>query len=727
MESRVESREAVDINLQNLQLAIKRRWLAAAGVFGFVLGLSTIVTLLQAPLYQAEGKLLLKKPSETSSLNPEKYEPRLEPLSAESNPVSTESEIVSSIPLAQKTIAALTLKDEEGKPLKPTALISQLTLKNIPATDVLQVAYESKDPQEAAAVVNKLMSAYVDYNIQSNRAEASAAEDFIVKQLPQTESTVRAAEASLRRFKERHQIVSLEHEAISAVEVLKELQDQITLAEAALVQTQGRATKLQKEIALTSQDVVPINSLKESPGIQKTLAELQRVEGDLVVLQTRFEDTYPEVQKLQQKRNALKQLLEGRIGQMLGNSKQVSNRNLEAGELQQKLAEDLVRAEVERLSLSNRLKFLAQARTNYRQRATVLPQLEQQQRELERQVRAAQATYELMLKKLQELRVEQNRNIGNASIIETALVPETPLLGKRVMTLGLGGIAAILLAIATITLLELSDASIKTLREIKQLFGYTLIGSIPQLGKFIKLKPERQQDCPVPELAVRNSPRSLTAEAYRMLQANLRFLNLDRPLKAVVVTSSVPKEGKSTVCANLAVAIAQLGRRVLLIDADLRSPIQHHIWQQTNVEGLSHVLVGGTDFQAAVEQVMPNLHVLTAGVVPPNPMALIDSQRMAALVSSLSDRYDFVIIDAPPLVVAADALTLGKITDGILLVARLGVVDYTNAAAAREALKCSCQTVLGVVANSVPSENRPYSSFHSQSQDNLDTTVVSSR
>lgn len=724
----MESREALDINLQNLQLAIKRRWLAAAGVFGFVLGISTIATLLQTPLYQAEGKLLLKKPSATASLNPEKYEPRLEPLSIESNPVSTESEIISSIPLAQKTIAALNLVDEEGELLDPTALISKLKLKNIPATDVLQVAYEGKNPQQAAAVVNKLMRVYVDYNVQSNRAEASAAEDFIVKQLPKTESTVREAEAGLRRFKEQHQIVNLEQEAISAVEVLKQLQDQVTTTEAALVQTQGRAAQLQKEIALTSQDAVPLNSLRESPGIQKTLAELQQVEGDLVILQTRFKDTYPEVQKLQQKRDALKQLLQGRIGQMLGAPRQVSNRNLEAGELPQKLTEDLVRAEVERLSLSNRLNFLARARTTYRQRATSLPQLEQQQRELERQVRAAQATYELMLKKLQELRVEQNRNIGNASIIETAIVPETPLLGKKVMTLGLGGIAALLLAIATIVLLELSDASIKTLREIKQLFGYTLIGSIPQLGKFVKFKPNRQLDCPVPQLAVRHSPRSPQAEAYRMLQANLRFLNLDHPLKAVVVTSSVPKEGKSTICANLAAAIAQLGRKVLLIDADLRSPMQHHIWQQTNAEGLSHVLIGRTDFRAAVEQVMPNLHVLTAGIVPPNPMALIDSQRMAALVSSLSERYDFVIIDAPPLVVAADALTLGKITDGILLVARIGVVDYASAAAAREALNCSCQTVLGVVANSVPSENRPYSSFHgNQSHANNDVTLAANR
>lgn len=722
----MESREAIDINLQNLQSVVKRRWLPAAGVFGFVLAISSIAALLQEPVYKAEGKLLLKKPSQTYTLNPEKYEPRLEPLSRESNPVSTESEIISSIPLAQKTITALNLQHQQA-PLAPTALISKLRLKNIAATDVLQVAYENRDPQQAAAVVNKLMSIYVDYNIQSNRAEASAAEDFIVKQLPKTESTVKQAEANLRRFKERHQIINLEQEAISAVEFLKELQDQITSTEALLVQAQSRAAKLQKEIALTAQDAVQIDSLQESPGIQTALAELQQVESDLTVLQTRFEDTYPEIQKLQQKRDALKRLLRGRITQMLDAPKQISNQNLEAGRLKQKLTEELVNAEVERLSLSNRLNFLTQTRTAYRQRATILPQLEEQQRELERQVKAAQATYELMLQKLQELRVEQNRNIGNASIIETALVPETPLLGKRVMTIGLGGIAAVMLALATIILLELSDASIKTLREIKQVFGYTLIGSIPQLGKFVKIKPEQPQDYPIPELSVKNSPRSLTSEAYRMLQANLRFLNLDRPLKAVVVTSSVPKEGKSTVCANLAVAIAQLGRRVLLVDADLRSPMQHHIWQQTNVEGLSHVLIDRTDFQAAVRQVMPNLHVLTSGVVPPNPMALIDSHRMAASVSSFRDRYDFVIIDAPPLVVAADALTLGKITDGILLVARLGVVDYASATTAKELLDCSCQRVLGVVANGVPSENRPYSSFYSTPTEHQDTAVVSSR
>jgi capsular exopolysaccharide synthesis family protein len=197
-----------------------------------------------------------------------------------------------------------------------------------------------------------------------------------------------------------------------------------------------------------------------------------------------------------------------------------------------------------------------------------------------------------------------------------------------------------------------------------------------------------------------------------MLQANLKFLSSDKPLQLIVVTSSVPKEGKSQVSANLATAIAQLGRRVLLVDADLRHPLQHHIWELTNAGGLSDVLVGQADFNAVVARVIDNLDVLCSGVIPPNPLALLDSKRMATLIEYFSEHYDFVILDAPPLVLAADALTLGKMTDGVLLVARPGVVDSNSASAAKESLERSAQKVLGLVVNGVIVENESDSYFY---------------
>lgn len=197
-----------------------------------------------------------------------------------------------------------------------------------------------------------------------------------------------------------------------------------------------------------------------------------------------------------------------------------------------------------------------------------------------------------------------------------------------------------------------------------------------------------------------------------MLQANLKFLSSDKALQVIVVTSSVPKEGKSTVSANLAASMAQLGHQVLLVDADMRRPSQHHIWELTNAEGLSDVIVGQAEFKAAVSQVMPKLDVLTAGVIPPNPMALLDSKRMTGLIENFAETYDFVIIDTPPLLAAADALTLGKMTDGVLLVARPGIADYPSAAVANDLLVRSGQNVLGLVANGVIVENESDSYFY---------------
>ena len=158
----MESREAIDINIQNLWLVIKRRWLPAAGVFGCVLGVSALAASCQKPVYTAQGKILLKKIDHASSLTDfsQTDHTQLEPLTQEGNPANTEIEIISSLRLAKNTIDALKLKDEEGYTLKPTDFIGQLKLKNIPSTDVVQVAYESQNPKKAAAIVNKLMSLY---------------------------------------------------------------------------------------------------------------------------------------------------------------------------------------------------------------------------------------------------------------------------------------------------------------------------------------------------------------------------------------------------------------------------------------------------------------------------------------------------------------------------------------------------------------------------------------
>jgi len=701
------------IDFQKYWLVLKRRWLPATAVFGIIVGLATLAAFSQKPIYQGEGKLLLKV-DRSSSLTGLKNEiGEMAPIGEKTNPLSTEAEIISSLPIAQKTVQALDLRDKKGKFIDATSFAKSYQVKPVTGTDILAISYQDNNPKMAAAVVNKIMEVYLQDNILNNRAKATAAREFIVKQLPTVEATVSQADVALRKFKEDNKVIALEEEASKAVEVMSILDTRISQTQASLADATAKSTSLRNQIGLNSQEAVAVTSLSQSPGIQEVLKKLQEVQSQLAIERTRFLDTAPTVTSLQQKEEALKALLQGRVDQSLGTQQQVPRDNLQNGELKQKLTADLVESEAERSGWADQLTVLYNAQAAYKKRSSIMPQLEQTQRELERRVKVSQTTYETLLNKLQEAQVAENQNIGNARVVATAVVPNKPSGPSKKKYLIGGILGGTMLSVATAFLLDLVDKSVKTLKEAKELFGATLLGVIPAFGKSGKTRrPVGDLEGIVSRMVARDMPRSPMGQAYQMLQANLKFLSSDKQLKAIVITSSVPKEGKSEVSANLAAAIAQVGRKVLLVDADMRHPSQHHLWELTNSVGLSNVLVGEADFNIAVQKVMPGLDILPAGVIPPNPVALLDSKRMASLMETFSKNYDFVIVDTPPLAGIADAPIVGKMADGILLVVRPGVVDSASAKAAKEFLASSGQNVLGLVANGVLIKNEPDSYFY---------------
>ncbi|AFY90071.1 GumC family protein [Chroococcidiopsis thermalis] len=711
-EQLIETSENLDLDFSKLWIILKRRWLPGTGVFTAILGLAIIAVCLQKPVYEATGKLIVKKNDQTAALTGlGQGIGDLEGLNLQSNPVNTEIEVVRSIPLLQKTIAALNLKDDRtSEPLKPADIIGKLKLKNIGGTDVMQVTYKSISPDEAAAVVNKLMNVYLENNIQTNRVTATAAGDFIAKQIPDVEARVRRAESALRRFKEQNHLIALEVEAQGAVTVIQTLEGQIAQVRAELANANTKLAKLRQQVGMDTDTSLNLNALNQARGVQRVLTEYQKTEAELAQLRTRYAETYPGISNLKQKRTALKALLSQRISQAVGKTRTLADGKLQIGESKQKLTEAYIQLEVERLGLASRLASLSGEYNLYKQRANILPKLEQQQRELERQLKAAQSTYEILLQKLQEVRVAENQNMGNARIIESALAPEKALLFKPMIILAAGILLSVVLSSGTVAVLEIKDTSVKTLKEARELFGYTFLGAIPSLTKKAAADGKNAEATTI-ALPVRDTPRAPIAEAFRMLQANLKFSSSDK-LKVILVTSSVPGEGKSTVSANLGAAIAQLGNRVLIVDADMRRPRQHHIWEKANTEGLSDAIVGQVDYQSAIKEVLPKLHILTAGATPPNPVALLDSVQITSLIDNFAKSFDFVIIDAPPVLVAADALMLGKITDGLLMVARPGVVSSNTATTAKDLLQSSGQKVLGLVVNGVILENESDSYYY---------------
>ncbi|MBD2567384.1 GumC family protein [Anabaena lutea] len=712
----MESREDIDLDLSRYLLMIKRQRLPAISIFITTVALSFFATTLLKPSYEAEGKLLFKLPSFQvlgANLLPSSGGETgdLKPLVSSQNPINTEMEVISSPAVLQNTINQLKLKNQTGEPIEVEDLAASLTLKIVGGTDVLKISYASRDPKETAAVVNTVMKQYLENDILTNRAEAEKTYKFMALQLPTTQAAVNRAEVALRKFKQQNNIVDLPEETKSAVGIISNLENEINTVQAQLEDLNAQSNMLRQKIALNSQKAIAVSSLSNSPAVQGILAQLQDIERQLANERSRYFDDNPIIVSLEAKKANLNNLLKTQIAQTTGSSTPVPERLLQIGELRQKLIQDFLQAEVQHIGLSKRLASLYASRSAYQRRVKGIPMLVQNQRDLEQKVEVAQSTYETILKKVQELQVAQNKNTANARIISLAKVPEKPAGGKKPLVLALGVMFGLFLSTGFIFLIEMQDTSLKTLQETKDIFGYTLLGILPLLSK--KSLFRQNADSITPEIAAKDAPQSLTSEMYRVTQANLRLLSSDKVIKSIVVTSSISKEGKSTVAANLATVISQLGRKVLLIDADLRVPTQHHFWQISNSPGLSEVLVAQAEYSDSIFRVMDNLDVLPAGVRPPNPLALLDSKRMAALIEEFSSAYDFVIIDTPPLLVGADALTVSQMTDGILLVARPGVIDYNNAHTAKEMLKRSNYNVLGLLVNGIIEKNEPNNYFYS--------------
>ena len=215
------------------------------------------------------------------------------------------------------------------------------------------------------------------------------------------------------------------------------------------------------------------------------------------------------------------------------------------------------------------------------------------------------------------------------------------------------------------------------------------------------------------ELITYEYPKSSMAEAYRTLRTNLGFASMDDPCRSILFTSTSPRDGKSTVASNLAVVMAQAGNRVVLIDADLRKPVQHQIFDVDNRQGLTSVLLQKVEAETAMHNgLVENLHVITSGPIPPNPAEILGSERTRHLLQQLLDEYDYVFIDSPPILAVTDAAILSTIVDGVVLVVNYAVTRNEMAREAVEQFKKANARVLGVVLNQVQMESSDYKYYY---------------
>ena len=291
----------------------------------------------------------------------------------------------------------------------------------------------------------------------------------------------------------------------------------------------------------------------------------------------------------------------------------------------------------------------------------------------------------------------QGGNVNALSVVEEARLPTYPIGSNTTMQVLLAAIIGFILAMAGAFLIEYLDDTIKTDKDITEVLGLPTLGGIVDLG-----------DKEAPAIAT-DKPKSISVEAYRALRTNISFSSPDRPPRILLITSATSAEGKTTTAANLGAVFARAGTPTIVVDADLRKPRQHKLFQVDNRIGLTTSLVAGDLAQMngnLKETGVPNLQLLASGPRPPNPSELLSSERMSALIEKLRADAGVVIIDSPPCLAVSDAAVLASRVDGILLVIEAGRTRREAAVRAKEALEQVGGKILGVVLTKIPIKRR---------------------
>jgi polysaccharide biosynthesis transport protein len=701
--------------IRKLLITLRRQWLPATIVFLCIFGFSAYWTSRQKRIYEANGEIIFKtdRSARLTGIGPDAEQTGNNGNSGyEGSRLKTEAQVLRSGNVIDRTIKSL------GFPLTRNDFLRDVQVEILSQTNVLKVTYRSYSAEQAAAVVNGLMNSYIEKDLQANREESVVARKFIDSQLPQVEKELTKSEFELRNFKEKNKITSLQAGTTASMSAIAELEQQITSVKAQISNLEASSADLRKRLGINSDRAKLLSKLNGSDSVKQALSEHQKVEGQLAIMRTQYQSDHPAVKRLQRQQETLQSILKARIAEVAGSENPIPLSDLQLGGLEISIVNDLVKSETSTSGLREQLATLTNSLSEYTSRLQAIPKLEQEQQILERNLAINRSTYEGLLKKTQEIRLAENQKVGNARILSPSIVPTEPISPRVVTNLISGGLFGLVLAVATALFLQSMDTMLRTTEEVKRIFGYNLLGVLPSFGK-------KSQD--MSGVFVRANPRSPISEAYRMLQTKLRFLRYSPPVKVIVVTSSIPAEGKSTVAANLAAVSAQLGKRTLIIDADMRRPSQQLIWKLTNGLGLSDLLTGKTSRESAIQHVMPNLSLLLTGALPSNPLSLLDSKRMTDLIQDATETYDYIIIDAPPILAVADAMILGNLAHGLLLITRPELLNSADATRAKVLLEQSGIDVLGLVVNGATSDDKvyyKYNSYYSDVEEPSSTPIV---
>ncbi len=592
-------------------------------------------------------------------------------------------------------------KDVKRGPLTVEAtagvLQGRLFVEPVKNSRLVQVSIEDADPKRAMRVLNELLNTYLERNLETAMDSANATASWLADQLGKLKSELEQRELELHEYKRDKQIlsVSLDEQSNMLRAEMTQLNERLTTVRTQIQALQARNAELQ-QVIVSDPANVPASELLQNATLQamRTRYLSARTERERLLASGKGVE-HPSVRAVEADVTTAKDALLGEV------------RNL-----QEAVARDLKIAKKEAEGLSSLFK-------QAEQRGLDLGLLEIEYRRLERDKSNTERLYTIVMERNKDGDITRLARFNNLRIVDKPTTPRGPVRPNLSTNLAVGGVVGLLLAFGLVFARDALDRSIRSPEHLEAL-GVTFLGLLPtssttpldpaEVSKKRRRRDrtsKNKDDQPPPELTVHTAPRSGLAEASRAVRTNIRFMSPDKPYKTLLVTSAAPSEGKTTVACCLAIAMAQAGDRVLLIDCDLRRPRIHRVFGRGNSEGVTTLLLDPEDFDASrLATSIPNLSVLSSGPQAPNPAELINSERFAVVFKSLTEHYDRIIIDSPPIAPVTDAAILSTRVDATVLVVRASVTSREIARRALRTLSDVGAPVAGAILNAVAVEGR---------------------
>lgn len=571
-------------------------------------------------------------------------------------------------------------------------------------SNIINIKVTSQEPLKAKRIANTTAKVYKEQHAFNLNKISLETRVFIENQLKIVKEKLRNSEDAVREYREKHKLIQLSSQTSS-------LLNQVTSLQVAYEKT----IKDLETISMVERELA---KAKDSPLTSKNSFYISEAS-------TLYKNLNDRLVQLMLNRDSLLLIYTEEFPQVVEINKQITEivTNMRAQLASQKV------------SLAATIKDLKKKINAMESQIKVLPQKGLELARLEQDVGVNREVYTLLEKKYQEALIKEAEKIEEVQIVKPALEPDTPINPPMTTATGAVGIViGLIMGILFAFVVETFDTSVGDIEEIEQLTGVNVLGMIPHftaqeimatIHEELSHKVDDRMAGKYTNIVSHFAPKSTLAETYRTLRTNLSFTGIESDMKVIVITSSSPKEGKTTVATNLAITLAQAGNRTLLIDGDMRKPTIASIFDLDQIPGLSDVILGNYTLEDSIRGFtdiimggismddllitpgMDNLYLLTSGTMPPNPAEMVSSNRLAELVQQVRSQYDFVVIDAPPLLIAADSTIYGSIADGVILIYRVGKIGRAILKRAKAQLDNVKATVIGIVLNGLKADISP--------------------